>query len=104
MIAFYKAQGVIIVPKMLEGIPEHDFEWNTNRDVTENRPIFTLINWFFSKKIFQETITGHDHDNSPKVFLWNLFGKPLLTIQDPAIVQDIYTTKNQVWDKTGVYA
>ena len=35
--------------------------------------------------------------------LWNRFGKPLLSIADPAIAQDLFTTKNKYIDKTGIY-
>ena len=103
-ISFYKAQGVTIVPRMVQRIPEHDFDFAYTRDKMENRTLATFYNWFFAKKMKPENVQGHEPETRPKAILWNLYTKPVLTIYDPVIVQEIFTSKNQIWDKTGVWA
>ena len=64
----------------------------------------TFINWFFGKKVVPELIDGIKSSDMPKAILWNFYGKPLLTIYDSSIVQDIFTSKGTIWDKTGIWA
>ena len=79
---------------MTEGIPEHEFEYASTRDKIENRSYITLYKWFFGKTIEPENIKDIAEENRPKAILWNLNYKPVLSIYDATIVQDIFTSKN----------
>ena len=62
----------------------------------------TAFRWAETKFLDPDMPNHFDVEGSPG-YIMNVFGTPLLSIYDPEVVQELFTTKNKFMDKDGLF-
>ena len=60
------------------------------------------LKWAETKFMDPDTPDRFVGETSPG-YIYNMFGKPMLSIYDAEIVQELFTTKNKFMDKDGIF-
>ena len=101
---FYSDQGVRVMPGATRPLIGNLIEFGGHPEAAEKseKPIPIIYKWAESVYFDPEMPKGFDYEKNP-AYIFNFFGNTCLSIFDPAIVQELFTTKNKLIDKDGLF-
>ena len=100
-IKFYKAQGAAIVPGATRFIVGNQIDTMkiAKRKMVSKKPMKRYLS------MLVESIPGLDSEEvssvNHKLIVYAPLGRIMLIVSDPEMVQDLFLTKNKVFDKAG---
>ena len=102
-ISYYTKQGVTLLKGadrlLLGNIPDF-IDYDTAGKATTYK-MESPFNWVIKKTLSED---GQTYDSSKhKACIMTLFAEPIVLLTCPEIVSELYTTKNSMVDKTGIF-
>ena len=103
-IKYYEDQGFRVLPGAKRPLLGNLIELGGYQEACDKSEaaLPTAFRWAETKFLDPETPDHFNAEDSPG-YIMNCFGTPLLSIYDPEVVQELFTTKNKFMDKTGLF-
>ena len=103
-VKFYKDQGCRILPGAERPFLGNLIELGGYQEAADKSEdaLPVPIRWAEMKFMDPDQPDRFAGETSPG-YIYNIFGKPMLCIYDPEVVQELFTTKNKFMDKDGVF-